>query len=116
MFGGLPGSTTRFTPVHGVWERTSWSSIGGTSLFLVFDASTGVLTGFRRARCSLTFANDFNSYEGLEFIENISCESPLVCPDPLDRATSWTPLSNMPPGGFPVSGSRLEWIPAGPLN
>ena len=45
MFGGMrPGSTTRLTPLHGVWERTGWQSFAGTSLWLVFDATTGLLT------------------------------------------------------------------------
>ncbi len=44
MFGGLqPNSPTRLTPLHGVWERTGFQSIGGTTLYLIFDATTGVL-------------------------------------------------------------------------
>jgi len=115
MFGAVPSATTRFGPIHGVWQRTGWKSVAGTSLFVIYDTN-GVLTGFRRSRCSLEFSDDFNNYQGTEFMEDLSCPSPLGCPDPFDAAANWTPVSNMPATGFQVSGTRLELVPAGPLK
>ena len=70
MFGGLqPNSTTRLTPLHGVWERTGFQSIGGTSLYLIFDATTGLLTAWGRSRTSITFADDFDHFQGKMFVE-----------------------------------------------
>jgi len=106
----------RTTPLHGVWERTGWQSIGGTSLYLVFDATTGAVMKYGRARSSLQFAADFNSFQGKIFIESLSCPTPLTCPDPLDPAAKWDPNPTMPPGGLPVTGQRLEWMAAAPLQ
>jgi hypothetical protein len=41
IFGVSASATTRVTPMHGVWERTGWQSLGGTSLYMIFNA-TGV--------------------------------------------------------------------------
>jgi len=118
MFGGLqPNSTVRMTPLHGVWERTGIQTIGGTSLWLIFDATTGLLTGWGRARTSITFADDFDHFQGRMFVETLACTAGTVvsCPDPLDAGAKWTPNANMPPDGFPISATRLERVPAAPL-
>src|SRR5690348_4473356 len=44
MFGGTASSLSRrTTPFHGVWERTGPSTVGVTSLYLVYDALAGRL-------------------------------------------------------------------------
>lgn len=115
MSGGA-NPNIRTTPLHGLWERTAWQSIGGTSFWLVFNAANGAVTKYGRARSSLEFANDFNSFQGKMFIESLSCDTQLTCPDPLDPAAKWVPNPTMPAGGFSVTGKRLERIPAGPLQ
>ncbi len=115
MFGGLPGSPNRLSAIHGVWRKTGIRSVGATTLFFVFDAN-GILTGYQRNRCTLKFSGDFKSYDGAEFMETTPCPLPFACPDPLDSGTAWTPLPDMPITGFPVSGKRVQWLPAGPLK
>jgi hypothetical protein len=115
MFGAVPNATTRFGPIHGVWQRTGWKTLAGTSLFITYDVN-GVLTGFRRSRCSLEFSDDFNSYQGTEFMEDLSCSSAVGCPDPFAPAATWVAVSNMPVTGFQVSGTRVELVTAGPLK
>ena len=119
MFGGIrPNSTTRLTPLHGVWERTGWQSFGGTSLWLVFDATTGLLTSWGRVRVSAQMADDFNSFQGKAFVEYLACSTgtPVNCPDPLDPMATWVPITGAPPDGIPISGTRVERVPAGPLQ
>jgi hypothetical protein len=122
MFGGiLPNSTTRMTPLHGVWVRTGWQSIAGTSLYLVFDSTSGLISAWGRARTSLQFANNFDSFQGKMFIETLACApgpvatAPVSCPNPLDPAAKWVPPANLPQDGFDVSGTRLAVASAGPL-
>jgi hypothetical protein len=115
MFGGL-NPNVRTTPLHGVWERTGWQSIGGTSLYLVFNATTGVVLKYGRSRSSLEFAPDFNSFQGKMFIESLACDTQFTCPDPLDPAAKWVANPTMPPDGFPVTGERLERVAAGSLQ
>lgn len=118
MFGGLqPNSTIRLTSLHGVWERTGFQSIGGTSLYLIFDATMGLLTAWGRARTSITIADDFNSFQGKMFLETLPCAAgpPVSCPDPLAANAKWVANPNMPPDGFPIAATRLERLPAGPL-
>ena len=115
MFGAL-NPKIRTTPLHGVWERTGWQSIGGTSLYLVLDASTGAVLKYGRARSSLQFDGDFNSFQGKFFIETLTCLTPFTCPDPLDPAASWEANPTMPADGFPVSGRRLDRVAAVPLQ
>lgn len=118
MFGSPTAASRTFkTALHGVWERTGWQSVGGTSLWLISDAATGALLAWGRTRTSLTFSDDFNSFEGKAFIETLPCEPgpPVSCPDPLSAEAKWVPNPNIPPDGFTVSGTRLERVPAGPL-
>ena len=109
------GIGTTYGPGHGVWVKTGGSSIGATTLVVLFD-TFGVLTGYQRNRCLPWFNKHFNSYQGVEFMETVSCEVPFSCPDPLDPATQWNAIPQMPPGGFPVSGKRVQWRPAGTLK
>lgn len=117
MFRVQPSATTRATPMQGVWERTSWQSLGGTSLYLTFNA-TGGLTAWGRARSSLQFADDFDHFQAKMFVETLPCASgpPVTCPNPQDAAAKWVPVPNLPPDGFPVTGTRLDRVPAGPLH
>jgi len=114
MFGAL-NPKIRTTPLHGVWERTGWQSIGGSSLYLVFDSTTGAVLKYGRARSSLQFADDFNSFQGKIFIETLTCAAPLTCPDPSDPTAKWDANPTMPPDGFAVTGRRFERVAAGPL-
>jgi hypothetical protein len=118
MFGSPTATTRRFrTPLHGVWERTSWQTVGGTSLYLISDATTGALYAWGRTRTSLTFSDDFNSFQGKAFMETLLCAPgpPVSCPDPLSVGATWVRNQNMPADGFSVTGTRLERVPAGPL-
>lgn len=118
MFGAMPTATLRISPLHGVWERTGFQSIGGTSLYLIFNA-TGGLIALGRARSSLQFADDFESFQGKMFVEMLSCNTgpPVSCPDPLDPAANWV-LANpaQPKDGFTVSAVRVARVPAAPLR
>ena len=115
MFGGN-NPANRLTPLHGVWERTGDHSFGGTSLWLVVDAATGAVKKFSRSRVTAEFV-DFNHFQGKMFVEGLTCPTPFTCPDPLTApASAWVPNTAMPPGGFPISGARLERVPAGPLQ
>jgi hypothetical protein len=116
MFGGLPGSTTRTSPLHGVWERTGPRRIGGTSLWLIFDAPSGVLVAIGRCRTALQLTRDGEGLEGKMFLEILPCNGPLGCQDPIDPAAQWEPYPNLPPTGFvSVTATRLHRVPAGPL-
>lgn len=115
MFGGLPGSTVRATPLSGVWERTGPHSIGGTSVYLVFDATTNLLVGFGRARVTLEFpAGSSDEFQGTMFLDFLACASPFSCPDPVDPLAVWTPFNPLSPS-FTVSAKRLRRVEAGSL-
>ena len=116
MFGGVPSSPNRYGPAHGVWQRTGWRTIGSTTMFAIFNASTGVLSGYQRNRCSLEFSQDFNTYSGTEFMETVACVTPTSCPNPLDPNLKWTPLPTMPATGYQVSAARVVLVEAGPLQ
>ena len=112
MFGGVPDNPHRFSPFQGVWDRTGQRSVAGTVLWHTFDANTGVLVSYGRARISAEYSDYFNRYDGTSYIETLSCPTPLSCPDPLDPAATWTPDPGMPTTGYPVSGKRVELVPA----
>ena len=117
MFGGLPASTTRMSPLHGVWERTGAKQIGGTSVWLIFDAPSGVLLAFGRSRTSLRLTQDGEALEGEMFLEMLPCNGPLGCPDPVDPTAQWVPYPNLPPSGFlAVSARRLHRVPTPPAS
>jgi len=103
------------TGIHGVWERTGLRSIHATSLLQILDAA-GNAIGLERHRCSLGYSADFNSYQGTEFAETVSCPTPLTCPDPLGPKTKWTPALWAPPTGIQVSATRVELVAPGPLK
>ena len=118
MFGSPTAANRRYiTPLHGVWERTGWQSVGGTSLWLISDAATGAIQGWGRARTSLAFSDDFQRIDGRMFTETLLCAAgpPVSCPDPQDPGATWVRNPNMPPEGFSISGTRLVRVPAGPL-
>jgi hypothetical protein len=122
MFGGLlPNSTTRMSPLHGAWERTGWQTIAGTSLYLIFDSATGLITAWGRARTSIQIADSFSSFQGKMFVETLPCaagqapDAPVTCPNPLDPAAKWVAQPNLPKDGFDISATRLAVEPAGPL-
>jgi hypothetical protein len=115
MSGGL-NPKIRTTSLHGVWVRTGWQSVGGTSLWLVFDSATGVVMKYGRARSSLEFTDDFRHFQGKMFVESLACDTQLTCPDPLDPSAKWAPNPAMPADGFLVTGDRLDRVPAGPLQ
>jgi hypothetical protein len=118
MFGVMPTATMRITPFHGVWERTGFQSIGGASLYLVFNA-TGGLIALGRVRSSLQFADDFESFQGKMFVDMLPCTAgpPVSCPDPLDPAAKWVLATpTQPKDGFPVTAVRVARVPAGPLQ
>ena len=115
MFGGI-NAANRLIPGRGVWERTGDHSFGGTTLWLVADAATGAVRRFGRSRTAVEFV-DFDHFQGTMFIETLICLTQFTCPDPLTApAAAWVPSPGMPPGGFPISGARLERVPAGPLQ
>ena len=109
-FGGYPGATTKVGPVHGIWMGVGVKSIVAKSIFFVYDTD-GVLIGYQRNRCSMRFNQQLTKYTGTEYMETTSCDSPFTCPDPLDPGTKWEPLPDMPPGGFSVSGKRVQMLP-----
>jgi hypothetical protein len=115
MFGGLPGSMIRATPLSGVWERTGPHAIGGTSLYLVFDSTTNLLIGFGRARTALEFpAGTRDEFQGTMFVDFLACLSPVTCPDPQDPSAAWTAFNPLAPS-FAVSAKRLRRAEVGPL-
>jgi hypothetical protein len=72
---------------------------------MVFDATTGVLTGFLRSRSSINYRSDFTSYTAAEYMETMACGSPMAC-DPLDSKAAWVPFPGMPTTGFPSAGAH----------
>lgn len=115
-FGGYVGATELNGTGHGTWVRAGANSFRASRLGFVFDKATGVLTGFSRSRISFHFVNgNFNQIEATLFVDTLSCGgNPLGCPDPLDPNAVWTPAS--PPQGLPGKATRINALPAGPLN
>jgi hypothetical protein len=101
--------------VHGVWEKTGFSTVNFTGLLQQFDAA-GNLVGLERHRCYFEYSSDFNSYKGMEFAETVKCPTPLTCPNPLDPTIKWTPAQWTGPNGVPVTGARIEVLAPGPLK
>jgi hypothetical protein len=87
------------SPLHGVWERTGARQVGGTSLWLVFDAPSGVLVAIARCRTSLEVTRNGEGLDGKMFLEMLPCNGPLGCQDPLDPEAEWLPYPNLPPSG-----------------
>jgi hypothetical protein len=107
---GSPGPA-----IHGVWERTGLRNVNFTALLQNFD-STGNLIGLERHRCSFHYSDDFNTYEGKEFAETVTCPTAMTCPNPLEPSTKWTPAPWALPAGMAVSGARVEVVAPGPLK
>ena len=115
MFGGLLGLTVRATPLHGVWERTGPHSIGGTSLYLVFDTNLNRMIGFGRARTALEFPiGSSDQFQGTMFLDFLVCPTPVTCPDPLDPFAQWGPYNPQFPS-FSVSAKRIRRVDVGLL-
>ena len=106
----LPRSHHQVGPVHGIWMGVGVKSIVAKSIFFVYDTD-GVLIGYQRNRCSMRFNQQLTKYTGTEYMETTSCDSPFTCPDPLDPGTKWELSLDMPPGGFSVSGKRVQMLP-----
>lgn len=114
MFGGLPGSTQRLTPLQGVWERTGPRAFRATGLHLVFDAFTSLLIGFSRVRAAIEFpAGSTNELQGIAFQDFLACPTPVTCPDPQDPSAQWMP--DPLASSAPVSAKRLRMVETGPL-
>ena len=96
MFGGLPGVTTRATPLLGVWERTGNSTFATKNLSWVFDAASSMLIGFVRARAEIIFSKE-DAGSGTVRVEFLPCPSPIACPDPVASDAAWMPMPNLPP-------------------
>jgi hypothetical protein len=110
MFGSFPALFPfKMTPFHGVWSRLGLRRFGGTSLMLLFDASSSDLVGFGRSRSAIRL-DDRNHISGAMFLEMLPCPTPLSCPDPADPAGSWVPLGD-PENGFPFEAVRLQRVP-----
>ncbi len=108
MFGGVPGNTYRFTPCHGVWERTGPGAFAITGMGMVFDGGSGLLIGFTRARATASFtSNEANQLSGAVRLELLLCPSPFACPDPLAADAQWLPAPAYPPSMAVVS-TRLR--------
>jgi len=101
----------KISPIHGVWERTGPKGFGGASLYMLYNPA-GTLVGFARARSALHFVDDPDHIEGVMFVDiGLPCASPpFGCPDPVSPGATWTPHPMMPPGGFPVSATRIHRV------
>ena len=110
-----PAQGTKRGPLRGVWERTGAHTFGGTSLWFQYNPA-GMVTGYSRSRSALELV-DADHFQGVAFIEGLGgCNMdptlpPIGCPDPTDPAAVWIPSPIMPPGGFPVSATRIHRTP-----
>lgn len=109
------GQGSKRSPFLGVWERTGHHTFGGTSLWFQFNPA-GVATGYSRSRSALELV-DPDHFEGVAIIESLAgcnmdpAHPPIGCPDPTDPDAEWIPSPIMPPGGFPVSATRIHRVP-----
>jgi hypothetical protein len=113
MFGGFPDQPEVVTPMTGTWVNTGSRTYAMTYMSLRFERLTGVLIGMTRGRGSFQFGDDFDQMQGTFFMEKADCVAPVVCPDPFDPQTVWTP--DNPPGGWQFTGKRIRTLPVGPL-
>lgn len=110
MFGGIPANPYRYTPLHGVWERTGHHTFRGTGLFLRFDAATGILVAIVRTRSHIEFGADFDHINGTMHGDLLSCSTPLTCPDPTSAPPeAWQPYGLV--SDFSFTASRLHIVP-----
>jgi len=109
------GQGAKRGPARGVWQHTGGRTFGGTSLWLAF-AGSGFVQGWARSRSALELT-DRDHFQGVIYIESLGgCQmdaavGPIGCPDPTDPDAVWTPSPLMPPGGFPVSATRIRRLP-----
>jgi len=112
MLGGLPASANpyRYTPGQGVWESTGKKEFGGTSLYLRFDPSTGILLGILRSRANIELGENFDQIKGTMHLDFLSCSSPLTCADPVSAPPEeWQPYG--PVSDFSFTATRLHVVP-----
>jgi len=114
MFGLFPGHPEATTPSHGTWITTGPRTFSSTTMAMRFDRVSGVLVGLARARTSFQLADDVDHVGGILYYEKVDCVAPVVCPDPMDPATVWTP-DNPPGGPWHFTGTRIRPLPVGPL-
>ncbi len=109
-FAGYP-SNEAYGPGHGTWEKDGGGTFLGVRLLTIFDITTGVKIGIQRGRFYFHFVpGNFDQIEGKVIVESLSCpEGPFACPDPLDPAAVWTPVS--PPEGWRSSAKRIHTVP-----
>ncbi len=117
MFGNpISGLGEKLSPGHGVWQHTGGRTFGGTSLWFRFSPTTSFVTGYVRGRSALEMV-DKDHFQGVIYVESLagcsmnSLVPPIGCPDPTDPDAVWTPNPIMPPGGFPVSATRIHRLP-----
>jgi len=100
-----------YSSIHGVWEKTGPKTIRVTEYaFMTYPSG---FWGIVRSRGELVFSNEFDSYKGAMYLEGVPCSSTQTCPDPLDPHTTWFAA---PSPLLPVSGTRMEVLPFGPLT
>ena len=108
-----------FTEIFACWlhvdQKRQVISMFGPDLWFQFNPA-GVVTGYSRSRSALELV-DADHFEGLAIIESLAgcsmdpAHPPIGCPDPTDPAAEWIPSPIMPPGGFPVSATRIHRVP-----
>ncbi len=110
-FAGYEQTNEAYGPGYGTWEKTGGDTFLGVRYLRVFDKTTGVRTGISRGRFSFHFVpGNFDQIEGKLIVDYLSCPNgPFACPDPLDPAAEWTPVS--PPEGWPASAKRIHTVP-----
>ena len=110
MFGGVLTNTFRYTPARGVWERIRRHQFRGTTLFLRFDAATGLLVGIARSRSHFEFGEDGDHIKGTIHLDVLNCATPVSCPDPLSApATAWQPYG--PVSDYSFVAERMHVVP-----
>ncbi len=112
MFGGTAMNPYRYTPFHGIWERTGSNEFAGTSLFLRFDPATNKLVGIARSRSQFSFTDDFDHIAGTMRLDVLPCPTPATCPDPLAKDANWQPYNPAPiPNEFTFQAVRIRRVP-----
>lgn len=109
MFGGLPANTFHYTPARGVWERIGRCQFRGTTLFLRFDAATGLLVGIARSRSHFEFGDDGDHIKGTIHLDVLNCATPVACPDPLSAAAAWQAYG--PVSDYSFVAERMHVVP-----
>ncbi len=104
-------SNAVYSSILGVWEKSGPKTIRITEFTFISDGAGGIW-GIGRSRMEMTFSNDLSTFKGTAYLEGVPCPTAQSCPDPADPNTKWG-AAPTPPN--PISGSRLEALPVGPL-